>query len=73
MSTLRNDYRSISALVEILNQGATRPTFTGFALRHYVRHCQSNGLAPHVRRLGRKIVVSESGFLAWLDAQKVAA
>lgn len=64
-----NDFRAIAPLIERLNAGATRPTFTSHAIRHYVRHCQDNGLAPHVRRLGRKILVSESGFLAWLDGQ----
>ena len=64
-----NDYRAIVPLAERLNAGATRPTFTSHAIRHYVRNCGTNGLAPHVRRLGRKILVSESGFLAWLDSK----
>ena len=67
-----NDFRAIVPLIERLNAGATRPTFTSHAIRHYVRNCGTNGLAPHVRRLGRKILVSESGFLAWLDSKKGA-
>jgi len=65
--TSRTDWRAIPALVEILNQGAEHPTFTDHAIRHYVRHADENGLAPHVRRLGRKILVSESGFHDWLN------
>ncbi len=67
-----NDFRAIRPLCERLNTGAAAPTFTTHPVRHYVRHCQHNGLAPHVRRLGRKILVSESGFLAWLDSKKGA-
>lgn len=68
-----NDYRAIVPLAERLNAGATHPTFTSHAIRHYVRNCGTNGLAPHVRRIGRKILVSESGFLAWLDSKGARA
>lgn len=61
-------WRSIPALAEILNAGATVPTMTEHALRHYVRHAAKNGLWPHVRRIGRKIIVSEPGFMKWLDS-----
>lgn len=62
-------WRSIPALAERINDGASRPTLTTHALRHYVRNADSNGLAPHVRRLGRKILINESGFLDWLNRQ----
>ncbi len=64
-----NDYRAIRPLCERLNTGADAPTFTTHAVRHYVRQRANNGLAPYVRRLGRKILISESGFLAWLDSK----
>jgi hypothetical protein len=32
-------WRSIPALAERLNAGASRPTLTSHALRHYVRAC----------------------------------
>lgn len=60
-------WRSIPALAERINAGADHPTMTEHALRHYVRNARSNGLAPHIRRLGRKILINEAGFLAWLD------
>lgn len=59
-------WRSIPALVERLNAGASAPTFTQNAIRYYVRHRDKNGLAPHVRHLGRKILIHEPGFLDWL-------
>ena len=64
-----NDFRAIRPLCERLNTGAAAPDLHHPCRQHYVRHCQDNGLAPHVRRLGRKILVSESGFLAWLDSK----
>lgn len=64
-----NDYRSVNALAEALNAGLKYPTFSTHAIRHYVRHAECNGLAPAVRRIGRKILISESGFLDWLNDQ----
>jgi len=62
-----NSWRSINALAERLNAGARHPTFTAASIRHYVRNADRNGLAPHVRRLGRKVIVNEAGFRSWLD------
>lgn len=59
-------WRSIPALAERINAGAGATTLSAHALRHYVRNAHRNGLAPHVRRLGRKILVNEQGFLDWL-------
>jgi len=59
-------WRSIPALVERLNAGAKKPTFTENAIRYHVRHRATNGLAPHVRHIGRKVVIHEPGFLDWL-------
>lgn len=67
------DFRSIPALCERVNAGASKPTLTEHALRHYVRHSKENGLAPHVRRLGRKILISESGFYEWLASGREEA
>ena len=77
MSTItpapRTDWRSDDAMCERINEGAFRKTLTTHALRHYVRNAGSNGLQPYVRRLGRKILISESGFFEWLSGQKEAA
>ena len=66
-------WRSVEALAERLNAGASAPTFTPHALRHYVRNADQNGLAPHVRRLGRKVLIHEPGFLAWLGGDQERA
>lgn len=69
MTPTPTDYRSIDALCERINAGTKHQTLSPHALRHYVRHADENGLRPHVRRLGRKILVSESGFYTWLHEQ----
>ena len=66
-SPARHDWRSIAALAEIVNGGAKKTTLSEHALRHYVRYADTNGLAPYVRKLGRKILISESGFYDWLS------
>ncbi len=64
-----SDFRAIRPLCERLNAGAESQTFTEHAIRHYVRNRTKNGLAPACRRLGKKILISESGFLAWLEGK----
>ncbi len=72
-TTLCTDWRSVDALAERINQGARKPTLSGHAIRHHIRFSDQNGLAPHVRRLGRKILISESGFFQWLNSHRDAA
>ena len=62
-------WRSVAALADALNGGAKVQTFTVHAIRHYVRFAEKNGLAPHVRRIGQKILIDETGFRGWIDAQ----
>jgi hypothetical protein len=59
-------------LAERLNAGAKHPTFTEYSLRHYIRNAHRNGLAPAVKRLGRKILVDEGAFIAWLNSREAA-
>ena len=68
----QNQWRSIAALVERLNEGAKHPTITEHGVRHYVRNADRNGLAPHVRRLGRKILLNETGFYKWIADQQAS-
>ena len=72
-AAIRSDWRSVDALAEVVNAGLRKPTLSGHAIRHYVRFAEQNGLAPHIRRLGRKILISESGFFQWLNSQCEAA
>lgn len=60
-------YRSVNALAERLNKGAEKPTFTTHSIRHLIREAKTNGLAPHIKRLGSKILINEEGFNKWLN------
>lgn len=62
-------WRSIAALVAALEEGSPRPTWTQHGVRHYIRHAASNGLAPYIRRIGRKILIDEVGFRRWIAGQ----
>jgi hypothetical protein len=60
-----DDWQTINTLAAELNRSA--PVLSTHALRKYVQQAEHNGLSPHVRRLGRKILISGSGFAEWLD------
>ena len=66
-------WRTVATLAADLNEGAKQPVFTHHSIRHYVRFAERNGLAPHIRRLGRKILIDELGFRDWIDEQGRAA
>jgi hypothetical protein len=61
--------------VKLLAQA--EPSFTEAALRYLVfnadpRHTSrglipGNGLAPHIRRVGTKVLINHGGFLSWID------
>lgn len=68
-SRLPSPWRSVPALAERLNAGAEHPTLTDHAIRHYIRNADHNGLEPHVRRIGRKILINEPGFMDWLSGR----
>lgn len=62
-------WRTVAALAERLNAGSTHPTFSEFSLRHHIRNASHNGLKPAIKRLGRKILIDEGAFIAWLDSR----
>jgi len=62
-------WRTLKALHERLNQGAAQETVTLHALRYQLRNAATNGLAQHIRRVGRKLLISEPGYLRWIDTQ----
>lgn len=42
-------------------------------LRHLIFHSKTNGFDRCVIRIGRKLLVDESEFFAWVDAQQSGA
>lgn len=64
--------------VNLLSQ--IEPAFTPAALRNLIflsadrktskGIIKGNGLAPHIRRIGAKVLINREGFLSWIDTQK---
>ncbi|MCB1984481.1 MAG: hypothetical protein H6936_03220 [Burkholderiales bacterium] len=57
------------------------PSFTEPAIRNYVFKAKprksskgeipGNGLEPHIRRVGSKILINHGGFLSWIASQSI--
>ena len=64
--------------VKLLSQ--VMPVFTEASLRNLIflsvdrktskGIIKGNGLAPHIRRIGSKVIINHTGFLEWIDAQQ---
>lgn len=58
----------------------TEPAFPTAGIRAYVFNSEDrktskgvikgNGLAPHIRRIGAKVLINHAGFLSWIEAQQ---
>jgi hypothetical protein len=67
--------------VKLLSQA--EPAFTPASIRNLVFLAtdrktskgiiKGNGLAPHIRRIGAKVLINHAGFLAWIDSQEGGA
>lgn len=44
---------------------------TNGGLRHLIFHADSNGFACVLRRIGRRVYISEPDFMAWLNASQL--
>lgn len=68
---LLHSWLTIKLLAEL------EPSFTESALRYYVFNAAprqtskgsipGNGLSPHIRRIGSKVLINHGGFLSWID------
>ena len=45
------------------------PSFSEASVRWHVFNAKRNGLDPHVRRIGRKVLVNVAGFRQWIANQ----
>jgi hypothetical protein len=69
--SLSDSWLTIKLLAE------AEPAFTEPAIRNHVFNAASrytskgtipgNGLAPHIRRIGSKVLINHAGFLSWVD------
>ncbi len=49
------------------------PAFPEGGLRYLIFHAKSNGFQGCIRRLGRKILINEHDFFAWIERQNLRA
>lgn len=45
------------------------PWLTEGGIRHFLFHMNENGLYKAVRKMGRRILIDETSFFAWIDEQ----
>jgi hypothetical protein len=43
--------------------------FSEASIRWHVFNAKRNGLEPHIRRIGRKVLINVAGFRAWIANQ----
>ncbi len=60
-----NDEKLYRTVKELAND--PQLCFTVPMLRFYILHAEKNGLAPAIRRIGRKIVIRHDLFIAWIE------
>ena len=52
---------------------AEHPGYTVTAVRTLIARAQDNGLAPHIYRIGRRVMIDLNGFQEWVRQQQEAA
>lgn len=63
------------SLHTVAQMAARQPAFSQASLRHWIFHADENGLAKSgaLIRLGRKILIDEARFLAWVRSHSLSA
>jgi hypothetical protein len=56
---------SPAAIRNLIFKSADRKTSKGII--------KGNGLAPHIRRIGAKVLINHQGFLSWIETQGTGA
>jgi len=47
-----------------------QPAFSESSIRWHIFNAKRNGLDPHIRRIGRKVLVNVAGFGEWIENQR---
>jgi hypothetical protein len=71
--SLRNSWLTVKLLAQ------AEPAFTEAAIRNQVFNSNDrksskgiipgNGLAPHIRRIGRKVLLNHGGYISWIESE----
>jgi len=62
---------SVPSVLTVKLFSEKHPAFSQASIRHLIFHARSNGFERCLRRAGRKILILESEFFAWLNDQKL--
>lgn len=62
-TTERPVYLTVKQLCE------NHPALNEGGVRHWIFNAESNGLAKAIKRIGRKVLIDETKFLAWIEEQ----
>lgn len=56
-------------LLTVKQMAGKYPAFSESSLRYHIFHEAKNGLDKAIRRIGRKILIDEEAFFAWVEDQ----
>ncbi len=57
------------SLLTVRQFSERHPAFTQGSLRNLIFNAKTNGLDSALVRIGRKVLIDESAFFAWIDRQ----
>lgn len=67
--TNMNERNVTHRLIPVSKWNEYHPWPTVSALRDYVFKAERIGLTPAIRRVGRRVLINEEAFFAWVDQQ----
>ena len=57
----------MSDLLTVKQFAEKHPAFSEASLRYHIFHEEQNGMSDALVRIGRKILIKEAAFFAWLE------
>jgi hypothetical protein len=67
MNESKEAHLSLNEFSSPQNIVSKNPSITLGQLRTWLQRRQENGLAPHVKKLGKRILIHESGLAQWIN------
>ena len=60
------DYFEIDDYVTVKELAKLQNAFSEASLRYHIFHEKTNGLGQYIKRVGRKVLISQQGFKQWI-------
>lgn len=58
------------SFISVRRLSENHPDFSEASIRYLLFNREENGLSQHVRKIGKKLLIDEFGFIDWIDNQK---